>query len=143
MQTHFTPNGSSSEHVVTEEDDNNRYTPSSGQRENLVASEDDSNRHAPEVVNGTVSLEIQDTGYGMSEETMANLFVPYYTTKSEANGRGLGVPIVRRIVTEHGADIDFQSTEGEGTTVRIHFPTHQGTRSEEFTSATEEFIPQL
>ena len=143
VKTHFTPNGSPSEHVVTEENDNNRYTPSSGQRENLVASEDDSNRHAPEVVNGTVSLEIQDTGYGMSEETMANLFVPYYTTKSEANGRGLGVPIVRRIVTEHGADIDFQSTEGEGTTVRIHFPTHQGTRPEEFTSATEEFIPQL
>lgn len=143
VKTHFTPNGSPSEHVVTEENDNNRYTPSSGQRENLVASEDDSNRHAPKVINGTVSLEIQDMGSGMSEETMANLFVPYYTTKSEANGRGLGVPIVRRIVTEHGADIDFQSTEGEGTTVRIHFPTHQGTRSEEFTSATEEFIPQL
>ena len=143
VKTHFTPNGSPSAHVVTEEDDNNRYTPSRGQRENLVASEDDNNRHAPKVINGTVSLEIQDTGYGMSEETMANLFVPYYTTKSEANGRGLGVPIVRRIVTEHGADIDFQSTEGEGTTVRIHFPTHQGTRSEEFTSATEELIPQL
>ena len=137
VKTHFTPNGSPSEHVVTEEDDNNRYTPvgarSPRPQENLVASEDVSNRHAPKVVNGTVSLEIQDTGYGMSEETMANLFVPYYTTKSEANGRGLGVPIVRRIVIEHGADIDFQSTEGEGTTVRIHFPTHQGTRSEAFT----------
>ena len=90
---------------------------------------------------GTVSLEIQDTGHGMSQETIANLFVPYYTTKSETNGRGLGVPIVRRIVTEHGAEIDFQSTEGVGTTVRIHFPHNQGTRSEEFTSAAEELIP--
>ena len=90
---------------------------------------------------GTVSLEIQDTGHGMSQETVANLFVPYYTTKSEANGRGLGVPIVRRIVTEHGAEIDFQSTEGVGTTVRIHFPHNQGTRSEEFTSAAEGLIP--
>ena len=72
---------------------------------------------------------------------MANLFVPYYTTKSEANGRGLGVPIVRRIVTEHGAEINFQSTEGEGTTVRIHFSHNQGTRSEEFTSADDELIP--
>ena len=90
---------------------------------------------------GTVSLEIQDTGHGMSQETIANLFVPYYTTKSEANGRGIGVPIVRRIVTEHGAEIDFQSTEGVGTTVRIHFPHNQGTRSEEFTSAAEELIP--
>ena len=90
---------------------------------------------------GTVSLEIQDTGHGMSQETVANLFVPYYTTKSETNGRGLGVPIVRRIVTEHGAEIDFQSTEGVGTTVRIHFPHNQGTRSEEFTSAAEGLIP--
>jgi signal transduction histidine kinase len=90
---------------------------------------------------GTVSLEIQDTGHGMSQETVTNLFVPYYTTKSEANGRGLGVPIVRRIVTEHGAEIDFQSTEGVGTTVRIHFPHNQGTRSEEFTSAAEGLIP--
>ena len=145
VKTYFTPNGSLSERVVTADDDNNRYTPvgarSPRPQENLVASEDDSNPHAPKVIDGTVSLEIQDTGSGMSEETMANLFVPYYTTKSEANGRGLGVPIVRRIVTEHGADIDFQSTEGEGTTVRIHFPTHQGTRAEAFTSAAEELIP--
>ena len=57
----------------------------------------------------------------MSDETMANLFVPYYTTKSETDGRGLGIPIVRQIVAEHGAEIDFQSTEGVGTTVCIRF----------------------
>ena len=90
---------------------------------------------------GTVSLEIQDTGHGMSEETMANLFVPYYTTKAETDGTGLGVPIVRRIVTEHGAEINFQSTEGVGTTVRIHFPHNQGTPSEEFASAAEDLTP--
>ena len=90
---------------------------------------------------GTVSLEIQDTGNGMSKETMANLFVPYYTTKSETEGRGLGMPIVRRIVTEHGAEINFQSTEGVGTTVCIHFPYNQGNRSEEFVSAAENLTP--
>ena len=149
VKTYFTPNGnepsvsvdSLSAHVVTAEGDNDPYTPSSSQQENLMAAENDSNRHVSETRHGTISLEIQDTGHGMSEETMANLFVPYYTTKSEANGRGLGVPIVRRIVTEHGADIDFQSTEGEGTTVRIHFPHNQGARSEAFTSATEDLIP--
>ena len=88
------------------------------------------------IPNDTVSLEIQDTGHGMSEETMTNLFVPYYTTKSEANGRGLGMPIVRRIVTEHGAEIDFQSAEGKGTTVRIHFHHNQDAHSEE----SEEFV---
>ena len=137
VKTYFTPNGS--QQLVSV---GNR------QSERVVAGEDDSNHHTlraesrrfPKAMNGTVSLEIQDTGHGMSEETMANLFVPYYTTKSETNGRGLGVPIVRRIVTEHGAEIDFQSTEGEGTTVRIHFSHNQETRSEESTSATEELI---
>ena len=68
---------------------------------------------------GTVLVEIQDTGHGMSDETMKNLFVPYYTTRSETGGTGLGLPIVRRIVAEHSAGIDFQSTEGVGTTVRL------------------------
>ena len=72
---------------------------------------------------------------------MTNLFVPYYTTKSEVNGRGLGMPIVRRIVTEHGAEIDFQSTEDEGTTVFIRFLHNQDARSEEFASAVEDLTP--
>ena len=71
---------------------------------------------------GTVSLEIQDTGRGMSEETMANLFVPYYTTKVGTNGTGLGMPIVKRIVTEHSAEMECQSAEDVGTTVYIRFP---------------------
>ena len=122
------------------------FTPDGSQQEDLGADESDSNRHVrkavsrkfPKAINGTVSLEIQDTGHGMSKETMTNLFVPYYTTKSEANGRGLGMPIVRRIVTEHGAEIDFQSSEGQGTTVRIHFYHNQEARSEEFVSGAEE-----
>ena len=121
VKTYFTPNGS-------------QPLALSRRSERVVADENDSNRQAPKAIDGIVSLEIQDTGYGMSEETITNLFVPYYTTKSEANGRGLGMPIVRRIVTEHGAEIDLQSTEGEGTTVRIHFHQNQATRSEELTS---------
>ena len=130
VKTCFTPNGnqpsisvgSRSARVGADRNDSNRHEPKGSEGV----------RRVPKASNGTVSLEIQDTGYGMSEETMTNLFVPYYTTKSEANGRGLGMPIVRRIVTEHGAEIDFQSTEGEGTTVRIHFHQNQETRSEEF-----------
>ena len=90
---------------------------------------------------GTVLLEIQDTGYGMSDETLENLFVPYYTTKSEAGGTGLGVPIVRRIVAEHAAEIDFQSTEGIGTTVRIHFPYNQSEHSEEVAMVPQDLMP--
>lgn len=89
---------------------------------------------------GTVSLEIQDTGRGMTEEIMSNLFVPYYTTKSEASGTGLGMPIVKRIVTEHGAEMDCQSAEDTGTTVRIRFPYNPSVHSEEL-AAEPEFSP--
>ena len=90
---------------------------------------------------GTVALEIQDTGHGMSDETMENLFVPYYTTKSETDGTGLGLPIVRRIVAEHGAEIAFQSTEGVGTTVHIYFPYIRGEHAEEVVRVPEELMP--
>ena len=90
---------------------------------------------------GTVLLEIQDTGYGMSDETMENLFVPYYTTKSETDGTGLGVSIVRRIVAEHGAEIDFESTEGVGTTARIHFPYNQGEQPQEIAMVPQDLMP--
>ena len=90
-------------------------------------------------IQGTVSLEVQDTGGGMSEETIANLFVPYYTTKSETNGTGLGMPIVKRIVTEHGAEMDCQSTENVGTTVRIRFFYDPSAPPEELAAESEEF----
>lgn len=90
---------------------------------------------------GVVSLEIQDTGCGMSNETLANVFVPYYTTKSDTDGTGLGIPIVRRIVEEHGAEIEFESTEAVGTTVRIHFPYNPNERAEELALGPEGLIP--
>ncbi len=66
-----------------------------------------------------ISLEVQDTGHGMSEETQQNLFAPDYTTKSY--GTGLGMAIVRRIVTVHGGEIAVESEENAGTTIRITF----------------------
>ena len=58
-------------------------------------------------------------------------------------GRGLGIPIVRQIVAEHGAEIDFQSTEGVGTTVRIHFSADPSEGSEELAPETEELTPLI
>lgn len=68
----------------------------------------------------TVSLVVKDTGYGMSPETLEELFTPYYTTKTD--GIGLGMAIIQRIVTEHGGEIDVKSDERVGTTVQIEFP---------------------
>lgn len=74
---------------------------------------------APFKKSRNISLEVQDTGHGMSEETQQNLFAADYTTKSY--GTGLGMAIVRRIVTVHGGEIAVESEENAGTTIRITF----------------------
>ena len=66
-----------------------------------------------------ISLEVQDTGYGMSKETQQNLFAPDYTTKT--HGTGLGMAIVRRIITVHGGELTVESEENVGSTIRISF----------------------
>ena len=67
-----------------------------------------------------VSVSFNDTGGGISHQDMSNLFRPYYTTKS--SGSGLGLLIVRRIVREHGGEIEIESNEGKGVRVSIHLP---------------------
>ena len=70
--------------------------------------------------NEKIQIGIQDTGAGMSSETQAQLFTPYYTTKE--SGTGLGMAIVQRIITDHDGEITVNSTEGVGTTVQIELP---------------------
>ena len=71
-----------------------------------------------------VSVSFSDTGGGISAENMSKLFQPYFTTK--ASGSGLGLLIVRRIVREHGGEIEIESNEGEGVRVSIHLPYGDG-----------------
>ncbi|HEY2341387.1 MAG TPA: ATP-binding protein [Chthoniobacteraceae bacterium] len=67
-----------------------------------------------------VSITFTDTGGGISAENLSKVFEPYYTTK--ASGSGLGLLIVRRIVREHGGEIDLVSSEGKGLTLTIRLP---------------------
>ena len=119
------------------------FTPSTpyGNAEDIQRGDNKADEDGDTDPNGIVSLEIQDTGCGMSDETMANIFVPYYTTKSDTEGTGLGIPIVRRIVEEHGAEIEFESTEDVGRTVRIYIPYNRNERAEELALGPEGLIP--
>jgi len=69
-----------------------------------------------------LSISFADSGGGISQEDMSKIFEPYFTTK--ASGSGLGLLIVRRIVREHGGEIDLASDQGKGLTLTIRLPLH-------------------
>jgi PAS domain S-box-containing protein len=71
---------------------------------------------------GRVSIEVSDTGAGMTPEVLARLFTPFFTTKPAGVGTGLGLSICRRIVSELGGEIRVASAPGRGSTFRVLLP---------------------
>ncbi len=69
-----------------------------------------------------VVLSVVDTGTGMNEETKSRLFEPFYTTKADRGGMGLGLSNVHRIVLASGGHIAVKSEVGQGTTFSIFWP---------------------
>jgi PAS domain S-box-containing protein len=70
-----------------------------------------------------VFVSISDTGSGIPEEKLNQLFQPFFTTKKK--GSGLGLMIVQRIIREHAGRIDVESKPGKGTTFRVWLPLHE------------------
>jgi two-component system sensor histidine kinase HydH len=67
-----------------------------------------------------MSVVIEDTGAGMSEETLSRVFDLFFTTKSQ--GTGLGMAIARSVVDLHGGQLSIQSTVGRGTQLMVRLP---------------------
>jgi signal transduction histidine kinase len=69
-------------------------------------------------------VTITDSGIGMTEEVMKHIFVKFYQgdQSRSAEGNGLGLPLVRRIVELCGGGISVESTPGEGSVFAITFP---------------------
>lgn len=71
---------------------------------------------------GSVSLSVRDNGRGMSADTIARVWEPYFTTKATGRGTGLGLPTVRAIVERRGGQISVESEPGQGTEFTIQLP---------------------
>ena len=71
-------------------------------------------------------LEVADTGLGMPREVLEKALDPFFTTKPQGKGTGLGLPIVYGTVKAHHGRIEIQSEPGQGTTVRIELPACEG-----------------
>ncbi|WP_420598227.1 sensor histidine kinase [Neptuniibacter sp.] len=71
---------------------------------------------------GQVYISINDNGSGMNEETLNQIFVPFYTTKPVGTGTGMGLAISYNIIQEHGGDIKVTSEPGSGSEFIISLP---------------------
>ncbi len=69
-----------------------------------------------------IQIGIADTGIGMSDETKQNIFEPFFSTKKEGEGTGLGLATVYGIVKQNKSYIYIDSQKGEGTTFKIFWP---------------------
>jgi signal transduction histidine kinase len=74
---------------------------------------------------GQLKLDVQDTGYGIPPENMRKLFTPFFSTKKEVKGVGLGLAISYGIIQRHRGKIEVQSVEGKGTTFTVQLPVQQ------------------
>ena len=72
----------------------------------------------------TIEIKISDTGIGIPEDVLPHIFEPFYTTKKEGTGVGLGLSVVYGIIQRHQGTIHVESKPGKGTTFYIKLPRH-------------------
>ncbi|MEZ4386425.1 MAG: ATP-binding protein [Candidatus Krumholzibacteriia bacterium] len=71
---------------------------------------------------GKITLAVSDTGSGIPPEYLSQIYDPFFSTKGEGQGTGLGLAVVYGIVESHGGQIDVATTVGKGTTFTVTLP---------------------
>jgi PAS domain S-box-containing protein len=89
-----------------------------------------------------VSIEVIDTGTGMSDRVRARLFEPFFTTKGIGEGTGLGLAIVYGIIKNHDGLIEVHSEPQRGTKFRLYLPTAREQQNSEITDLQAQIFPE-
>jgi len=79
--------------------------------------------------NDWVRIGFRDTGCGISKENMEKLFTPFFTTREEVKGVGLGLAVSHGIIERHGGTIEVESEIGKGSTFTVVLPAHKEVKS--------------
>jgi two-component system NtrC family sensor kinase len=90
-----------------------------------MRSEGDLNISSYRVDDERITVKIQDTGEGVPIEFIEKVFDPFFTTKEQGQGTGLGLTVAYQLLKKYDGTIKFDSVQGEGTTVEIHWPVNK------------------
>jgi signal transduction histidine kinase len=72
-------------------------------------------------------VDISDTGSGIADEILPRIFEPFFSTKPQGEGSGLGLSVVKKIVEQHHGRIEVKTAVGVGSTFSVHLPLHTAT----------------
>jgi len=89
---------------------------------NVIFSESDARRNIEAEPGPYVRIEVQDTGIGMPDDVVDKIFEPFFSTKEEGEGTGLGLSTAYSIIQSHDGFLDVESEEGVGTTFWMYLP---------------------
>ncbi|MEF8865522.1 MAG: PAS domain S-box protein [Salinibacter sp.] len=103
---------------------------------NVDFSEREARRNIEAEPGDYVCIEVRDTGTGMPDDVADKIFEPFYTTKEEGEGTGLGLSTAYSIIQSHDGFMDVESEEGKGTTFWIYLPAADEDATVEASSTT-------